>query len=173
MLSDEEIIVKEHIIHPIPPYYDKESSILILGSFPSVKSREQQFFYGHPQNRFWKVIARVFDDALPDTIDEKKTFLKRHHIALWDVIGACDIKGSSDSSIENVTPNDLSGILDTARIDGIFVNGKTAEKYYIKYTERETGIKAVCLPSTSPANAAWNIEKLVETWRKEIRKADI
>ena len=173
MLSDEEIIVKEHIIHPIPPYYDKESSILILGSFPSVKSREQQFFYGHPQNRFWKVIARVFDDALPDTIDEKKTFLKRHHIALWDVIGACDIKGSSDSSIENVTPNDLSGILDTARIDGIFVNGKTAEKYYIKYTERETGIKAVCLPSTSPANAAWNIEKLVETWRKEIRKPDI
>ena len=132
-------------------------------------SREQQFFYGHPQNRFWKVIARVFDDALPDTIDEKKTFLKRHHIALWDVIGACDIKGSSDSSIENVTPNDLSGILDTARIDGIFVNGKTAEKYYIKYTERETGIKAVCLPSTSPANAAWNIEKLVDTWRKEIR----
>ena len=165
--------MKEHIIHPIPPYYDKESSILILGSFPSVKSREQQFFYGHPQNRFWKVIARVFDDALPDTIDEKKTFLKRHHIALWDVIGACDIKGSSDSSIENVTPNDLSGILDTARIDGIFVNGKTAEKYYIKYTERETGIKAVCLPSTSPANAAWNIEKLVETWRKEIRKPDI
>ena len=169
MLSDEEIIVKEHIIHPIPPYYDKESSILILGSFPSVKSREQQFFYGHPQNRFWKVIAHVFDDALPDTIDEKKTFLKRHHIALWDVIGACDIKGSSDSSIENATPNDLSGILDTARIDGIFVNGKTAEKYYIKYTERETGIKAVCLPSTSPANAAWNIEKLVDTWRKEIR----
>ena len=160
--------MKEHIIHPIPPFYDKESEILILGSFPSVKSREQQFFYGHKQNRFWKVIAHVFDDEVPDTIDEKKAFLKRHHIALWDVIGACDIKGSSDSSIENVTPNDLSVILSTARIDGIFVNGKTAEKYYKKYIERETGIKAVCLPSTSPANAAWKIEKLVDAWRKEI-----
>ena len=161
--------MKEHIIHPIPPFYDKESEILILGSFPSVKSREQQFFYGHPQNRFWKVIAHVFDDEIPDTIDEKKAFLKRHHIALWDVIGACDIKGSSDSSIENVTPNDLSVILSTARIDGIFVNGKTAEKYYKKYIERETGIKDVCLPSTSPANAAWKIEKLADAWRKEIR----
>ena len=161
--------MKEHIIHPIPPFYDKESEILILGSFPSVKSREQQFFYGHKQNRFWKVIAHVFDDEVPDTIDEKKAFLKRHHIALWDVIGACDIKGSSDSSIENVTPNDLSVILSTARIDGIFVNGKTAEKYYKKYIERETGITAVCLPSTSPANAAWKIEKLVDAWRKEIR----
>lgn len=162
-------MMKEHIIHPIPPFYDKESEILILGSFPSVKSREQQFFYGHKQNRFWKVIAHVFDDEVPDTIDEKKAFLKRHHIALWDVIGACDIKGSSDSSIENVTPNDLSVILSTARIDGIFVNGKTAEKYYKKYIERETGIKAVCLPSTSPANAAWKIEKLADAWRKEIR----
>lgn len=161
--------MKEHIIHPIPPFYDKESRILILGSFPSVKSREQKFFYGHKQNRFWKVIANVFEDEVPGTVDEKKAFLKRHHIALWDVIGACDIKGSSDSSIENVTPNDLSVILSTACIDGIFVNGKTAEKYYKKYSERETDIKAVCLPSTSPANAAWNIEKLVDTWRKEIR----
>lgn len=160
--------MKEHIIHPIPPFYDKDSRILILGSFPSVKSREQKFFYGHPQNRFWKVIAGVFEDEVPETIEDKKAFLKKHHIALWDVIGACDIKGSSDSSIENVTPNDLTIILRTAHIGGIFVNGKTAEKYYRKYTEEKTGIKAVCLPSTSPANAVFGLDRLVTVWSKEI-----
>ena len=160
--------MKEHIIHPIPPFYDKESKILILGSFPSVKSREQKFFYGHPQNRFWKVLAQVFTDEVPNTVPDKKAFLKKHHIALWDVIGACDIEGSSDSSITNVVVNDLSKILDTAEIRGIFVNGKTAEKYYKKYTEKKTGKRAVCLPSTSPANAAWKIEKLAEKWSEEI-----
>jgi hypoxanthine-DNA glycosylase len=160
--------MKEHIIHPIPPFYDKDSTILILGSFPSVKSREQMFFYGHPQNRYWKVIASVFEDDVPLTIPAKKAFLKKHHIAMWDVIGSCDITGSSDSSIENVTANDLSVILGSSKITKIFVNGKTAEKYYKKYTERSTGIKAVCLPSTSPANAAWNIEKLTGAWRAAI-----
>ena len=160
--------MKTHIIHPIPPFYDTESQILILGSFPSVKSREQMFFYGHPQNRFWKVIAAVYGDETPKDIPEKKKFLSKHHIALWDVIGSCDIEGSSDSSIENVVANDLSMILGKAKIRGIFVNGKTAEKYYKKYTEQRTGIKAVCLPSTSPANAAWSVEKLVSTWSNEI-----
>ena len=135
--------MKEHIIHPIPPFYDKESKILILGSFPSVKSREQKFFYGHPQNRFWKVLAQVFADEVPNTVPEKKAFLKKHHIALWDVIGACDIEGSSDSSITNVIVNDLSKILETGEIRAIFVNGKTAEKYYKKYTEKKTGRRAV------------------------------
>lgn len=161
----------EHIIHPIQPYYDEGSRILILGSFPSVRSREQMFFYGHPQNRFWKVIARVFGDEEPNTVPDKKAFLSKHHIALWDVIGACDIAGSSDASIKNVIANDLSEILNTAYISSIFVNGKTAEKYYIKYTEKETNIKAVCLPSTSPANAAWNMEKLVKAWVTAIRKS--
>ena len=160
--------MKEHIIHPIPPFYDKDSDILILGSFPSVKSREQMFFYGHPQNRYWKVIAAVFGDNVPLTIPEKKAFLKKHHIAMWDVIGSCDITGSSDSSIENVTENDLSVILCGSKVKRIFVNGKTAEKYYRKYTEQKTGIKAVCLPSTSPANAAWNMERLTEVWSKAI-----
>ena len=164
--------MKEHIVHPFPPCFDKHSKILILGSFPSVKSREQNFFYGHPQNRFWKVIALVFDDVVPNTIPEKKKFLKRHHIALWDVIGSCDIEGSSDSSIENVEANDLSQILDNADILGVFVNGKTAEKYYKKYTEGKTGIKAVCLPSTSPANAAWSIDRLSDIWRKEIKNVE-
>ena len=160
--------MKEHIIHPIPPFYDNDSTILILGSFPSVKSREQMFFYGHPQNRFWKVIARVFDSDIPETLSEKKSFLKRHHIAIWDVIGSCDIEGSSDSSIENAVANDISVILDQAGIRGVFVNGKTAEKYYRKYIEPKTGITATCLPSTSPANAVWSLDRLVKTWSESI-----
>jgi len=161
--------MKQHITHPIPPFYDENSEILILGSFPSVKSREQGFFYGHPQNRFWKVLARVFEDGTPGTVADKKAFLTRHHIALWDVIEACDIKGSSDVSIENVTLTDLSRILKSARISCIIVNGKTAERYYRQYTEKAVGRKAVCLPSTSPANAAWSLEKLTEAWREAIR----
>ena len=152
------------IIHPIPPLYDENSRILILGSFPSVKSREACFFYGHPQNRFWKVTSAVFGEDAPQTIDEKKAFLLRNHIALWDVIGSCDIVGSSDSSIKNVTPNDLSIILKNADIGQIYVNGKTAYKYYVKYTEEKTGRSAICLPSTSPANAAWSLDKLVSEW---------
>ncbi len=152
------------IIHPIPPLYDSNSEILILGSFPSVKSREAGFFYGHPQNRFWKVTAAVFEENVPVTIEEKRVFLLHSHIALWDVIGSCDITGSSDSSIRNVTPNDLKIILDNAAIRAIYVNGKTAYKYYQKYSEKETGRPAVCLPSTSPANAAWSIERLIHAW---------
>jgi hypoxanthine-DNA glycosylase len=152
------------LTHPIPPLYDENSRILILGSFPSVKSREACFFYGHPQNRFWKVTSSVFGEEVPQTIDEKKTFLLRNRIALWDVIGSCDIVGSSDSSIRNVTPNDLSIILNSADIEQIYVNGKTAYKYYTKYTEKMTGRSAICLPSTSPANAAWTIERLVSEW---------
>lgn len=160
--------MKAHIVHPFPPFYDKDSKILILGSFPSVKSREQMFFYGHPQNRFWKVAASVFDSDIPETIPQKRAFLKKHHIAMWDVIGSCDIEGSSDSSIENVIANDISIILDHAKIRGVFVNGKTAEKYYKRYIEPKTGIKAVCLPSTSPANAAWSVDKLVKSWGEAI-----
>ncbi len=163
--------MKEHILHPIPPFYDTDSKILILGSFPSVKSRDQMFFYGHSQNRFWKVIALVFSDKEPGTIPEKKAFLRQHHVALWDVIASCDIEGSSDSSIENVIVNDISKILKEADIHSIFVNGKTAEKYYKKYIESKTGIKAVCLPSTSPANAAWSVDRLVLEWGKSIGSA--
>ena len=156
--------------HPIPPLYNKESEILILGSFPSVKSREAAFFYGHPQNRFWKVTSAVFEEETPVTISEKKDFLYRNHIALWDVIGSCDIEGSADSSIKNVKPNDLTIILDNTNIRKIFVNGRTAEKYYIKYIEPVINIKAICLPSTSPANAAWSIDKLIEEWNVIRRK---
>lgn len=153
------------IKHPFPPLYDKDSKILVLGSFPSVKSREQLFFYGHPQNRFWKVTAAVFGDGVPKSIEDKKAFLHKNHIALWDVIASCDIKGSADSTIKNVVPNDLDAIIGNSKIKRIFVNGKTAEKYYNKYTKDKLGRAAVCLPSTSPANAAWSIERLVGAWR--------
>ncbi len=152
------------IIHPIEPVFDNESRVLILGSFPSVKSREALFFYGHPQNRFWKVIASLYNEKIPVTVEEKKTLLLKNHIAVWDVIARCDIEGSSDSSIKNVEVNDLSVILDHAPIQAVFVNGKTAEKYYKKYIERKIDRKAICLPSTSPANAAWNLERLLEEW---------
>lgn len=153
------------INHPFPPLYDKNSKILILGSFPSVKSREQKFFYGHPQNRFWKVTSSVFHCPLPETIDEKRAFLLSNNIALWDVIASCDIEGSSDSSIRNVLPNDLSPILETAPIQKIFLNGKAAQKYYNRYTLPVTGIEAFVLPSTSPANAAWTLDKLIDAWK--------
>ena len=152
------------IVHPIAPVFDETSGILILGSFPSVKSREAKFFYGHPQNRFWKVTAAVFGEETPQTIPEKKAFLLRNHIAVWDVIHSCDIEGSSDSSIRNVIPNDLSLILNKADIKTIYVNGKTAFRYYRKYTEKMTGRTAICLPSTSPANASWTLEKLIGEW---------
>ena len=154
------------IEHPIKPVFDKDSKILILGSFPSVKSREANFFYGHPQNRFWKVLARIFETEVPTTVEEKRAFLLEHHIAVWDVIHSCDIEGSSDSSIKNVTANDLSNILDQAEIQQIFVNGKKAEQYYKKYMEKKINRKAICLPSTSPANAVWNLERLVEVWKQ-------
>ena len=151
--------------HPIPPLYDENSKVLILGSFPSVKSREQLFFYGHPQNRFWKVISTVMCTCTPVTIEEKSSFLHTNHIALWDVIAFCDVTGSSDSSIKNVVANDITEILKNANIKRIFVNGKTAEKYYNKYIKDKIGKTAVCLPSTSPANAGWSLEKLVEAWK--------
>ncbi|MBR6514929.1 MAG: DNA-deoxyinosine glycosylase [Clostridia bacterium] len=153
------------INHPIPPVYNNESKILILGSFPSVTSREADFFYGHKQNRFWRVLAAVFDTEIPENTEEKKIFLIKHGIALWDVIGACDITGSSDSSIKNVIPNDISIILDNADIQSIYVNGKTALKYYNKYIRDEINRDAICLPSTSPANAAWSLERLVDEWK--------
>ena len=153
------------LVHPIAPVFDKDSKVLIMGSFPSVKSREEGFFYGHPQNRFWKVTSKVFGEELPVTIDEKKAFLIRNHIAVWDVIGSCEIEGSSDSSIRNVTVNDLSVILGTADIRAIFLNGKKAEQYYKKYIYPALKRDAVCLPSTSPANAAWSLDKLTDAWK--------
>lgn len=159
------------ILHPFPPLYDSNSRILILGSFPSVKSREENFFYGHPQNRFWKITSEVFKQPLPRTIEEKKDFLHSNGIALWDVIASCDIDKSSDGSIRNVIANDIRPIIDNAPIEKIFVNGKTAQKYYDKYTRPVIGIEAAVLPSTSPANAAWTLDRLTEAWKAAILNA--
>ena len=161
----------QNISHTFEPIYDKESKILILGSFPSVKSRENNFYYGHPQNRFWKVMAHVLDVKVPETIDEKKEMLFRHHVAIWDVIESCTILGSSDTSIKDVVVNDFTEILKNSEVDTIFVNGTKAYELYHKYAEKKTGIKAIKLPSTSPANAAWKLEKLCLAWGEEIKKA--
>lgn len=138
--------------------------MLILGSFPSVKSRESQFYYGHPQNRFWKVIAALTHEPLPETVEDKKRVLLDHGIAVWDVIGSCKIIGSSDSSIKDVKVNDLSGILKTVPDIRIFANGSKSYELYIKYAYPETGREIVKLPSTSPANAAWSLERLCVEW---------
>lgn len=153
------------IIHPIKPIFDDTSEILILGSFPSVKSREQTFFYGHPQNRFWKVLSAVLGRSEPKTVEEKTAFLLSSKIAVWDVIGSCDIVGSADSTIKNATPNDLSVILTRAPIRRIFVNGKTALKYYNALIADRIGLKAVYLPSTSPANARLSLPSLISAWK--------
>lgn len=150
--------------HEFPPVYDEASEILILGSFPSVKSREMQFFYGHPQNRFWKLIAELHGEKKPETIEEKKSLLLRYHIALWDVIASCDIAGSSDSSIRNVVPNDISYIIERSRIQKIYANGGKAKQLYDRYLAEKVGMEAVLLPSTSPANAAYSLERLKECW---------
>lgn len=163
----------EHVIHTFPPVFDERSEILVLGSFPSVKSREQQFYYGHPQNRFWKVISAVFESDVPVTIEEKKQFLLEHRIAVWDVIESCDIIGSSDSSIKNVVGNDMSVILDRSRVRRIFANGEKAYRLFLKYCNVKEGLKIRKLPSTSPANAAWNLQRLTETWKKEIKEQEL
>lgn len=156
--------------HNIPPLYSENSRILILGSFPSVKSREGQFFYHHPQNRYWKVMAAVLGCSVPETIDDKKHMLLSNRIAMWDVIASCEIVGSSDSSIKNVHPNDIGMLLKKTEITKIYTNGGTAHKYYKKYIMERIGREAVLLPSTSPANAAWSLERLIEEWKEQIQK---
>ncbi|MHB1314636.1 MAG: DNA-deoxyinosine glycosylase [Christensenellales bacterium] len=152
-------------MHGIPPVYNEYSHILILGSSPSVKSREGGFFYHHPQNRFWKVIAALFDYPVPVTIEDKKRMLLENNIALWDVIASCDMEGSSDVSIHNVIPNDLELIISHANICQIFANGTKAYALYEKYCYPKLGVKAVGLPSTSPANASFALEKLLQEWK--------
>ena len=151
--------------HTFEPIFDKNSEILVLGSFPSVKSRENNFYYAHPQNRFWKVVASVYSCPVPKTVEEKKNMLLSNKIAVWDVIKSCEIAGSADSTIKSVIPNDLSEILSVADIKKIYANGKTAQSLYNKYIKKNTAIDIIALPSTSPANAAYSIEKLIKEWK--------
>lgn len=156
--------MNDRVVHPFMPIYNEESKILILGSFPSVKSREGEFYYHHPQNRFWKVISSVYQEDLPISIEEKKELLLDKFIAVWDVIKSCEIIGSSDSSIRNVIPNDLTMILEGANIKCIIANGGTAHRLYMKYIFPVTEREILKLPSTSPANAAFSLEKLTREW---------
>ena len=147
----------QHISHGFEPVFDERSRILVLGSFPSVLSRENAFYYGNPQNRFWQVLAALTGAPVPQTIPEKQTLLLGHGIALWDTIASCEITGSSDSSIKNAVPTDINTVLSAANIKGIFCNGATSHKLYMKYCYPNTKVEAVKLPSTSPANAAFSL----------------
>lgn len=158
----------QSLTHTFEPVYDEHSRVLVLGTFPSVKSRENNFYYGHPQNRFWKVIAAVTESEVPETMEEKKELLLSNQIAVWDVIKSCDIIGSSDSSIKNVVANDIAGLLKITNIKTIVANGATAERLYNMYAFPQTGIEIVKMPSTSPANAAWSLERLCGEWGKVI-----
>ena len=150
--------------HPLPPIFDTHSTILILGSFPSVASRKAVFYYHHSQNRFWKVIAALTQESVPVTIEAKKALLTKHHIALWDVIEECSIKGSSDASIQDVKASNISILLEQCPIERIFANGHTAAKLYTKHCEKLTCKPIITLPSTSPANAAFSLKALIEAW---------
>ena len=154
----------ERIEHPFPPVVDEHCTTLILGSFPSVKSREDGFFYGHPQNRFWKVLAAVFGEAVPTDVPAKKTMLLRHHIALWDVIASCEIEGSSDASVKHAVPVDIARVMNVASIGRVICNGALAGRLYQRHLREAVGIDAETLPSTTQANAAWSLDKLVHAW---------
>lgn len=154
------------VTHKLEPIYDENSKVLILGTIPSIKSREIGFYYSHPQNRFWKVLAIIFNEKIPNTIEEKKDFLLRNNIALWDTIKSCNITSSSDSSITNIKVNDISKLLKKTKINKIFTTGKKAYEIYIKEIQKKTNIEAVYLPSTSPANATFTLEKLIKEYNK-------
>lgn len=155
----------ERVTHNFPPLFAPDSRVLILGSIPSPKSRAQAFFYGHPQNRFWPVLAAVFDEPAPQTIAEKRALALRHHIAMWDTLASCEIRGASDTSIRNPEPNDLRWLIGQTAVRAVFCTGATSFKYYQKLCRPSTGIEAVCLPSTSPANASWTKARLIEAYR--------
>ncbi len=153
------------VAHPFAPVWDGACRALVLGTFPSVKSRENRFYYGHPQNRFWRVLAALFDVPVPATNEEKRLLLLQNHVALWDVLATCDITGSADGSIRNPTPNDIAAMLKAAPIAQVFANGQTAAALYRKWVENSTGTPITALPSTSPANAAWSVARLTQGWQ--------
>lgn len=163
-----EAAAAEAVVHPFDPVVSRESHTLILGSFPSVKSREQGFYYGHPQNRFWRVLAELFQEPLPLTIPAKRALVLRHGLALWDVIASCEIAGSSDASVKNAVPVDIRRVTEEANIRRVICNGTLSGRLYAKYLQAATGLEAIILPSTSPANAAWTLPRLVDAWGRAL-----
>lgn len=154
----------ERHIHPFAPVYDGRSRALVLGTFPSVASREAGFYYGHPRNRFWRVMAALYGEDLPRTVGEKRDMLLSHGVALWDVLAGCELRLSSDASIRRAEPNDIAGLMRRADISAVYCNGRKAGELYARYAQPACGVPATVLPSTSPANAAWSLERLVEAW---------
>ncbi len=162
------------LFHELPPVWAADSQILILGSFPSVKSRSEGFFYAHPQNRFWKVLAAVFHEQVPLSIEDKKTMLLRNKVAVWDVVGSCEITGSDDNSIRNVKANDIRSLLANSSVQSVFTNGNKAKQLYDKLIyKQQTELPAILLPSTSPANATYSLERLVSVWSEKLGSANI
>lgn len=151
--------------HPFPPVADAECHTLVLGSYPSVRSRAEGFYYGHPQNRFWRVLAGLWQEPVPTDIPAKRALLLAHGVALWDVIASCDIVGSGDATVRNARPVDIRRVTDACDIRRVYANGKLAYRLYGEHLQPVTGIEAVALPSTSPANAAYSLERLLEAWR--------
>ena len=155
----------EHIVHGFDPVWDARARVLVLGTLPSVKSREQNFYYGHPRNRFWKLLALLFEQPEPRSVAEKKALLLENGVALWDVVRECDIRRSADGSIRSAVPNDIRPILEGADVRAIYANGAKAKELYDRLILPATGREAIRLPSTSPANAACSLETLAEAWR--------
>lgn len=158
--------------HPFPPVYDARSRVLVLGTFPSVKSRETGFYYGHPQNRFWRVAAGVFGEPPPDTIEAKRAFLLAHGVALWDVLASCEITGSADASIKHAEANDIGSFLRETGVARVLANGSAAYSLYMKHVYPKTGVMPLALPSTSPANASYSLERLIGAWRAALLAED-
>lgn len=158
----------QQVEHPFPPVMDERSRVLILGSFPSARSREEGFFYGHPRNRFWPMLASIFGEAVPADIPARQALILHHHLALWDVIATCRIEGSADSSIRDAVPVDIRRVLDAAPIAAIICNGALAGRLYRQHLQPVTGLEAIVLPSTSPANAAWSLPRLIAQWQPHL-----
>lgn len=158
----------ELLIHPIPPVYSRASHTLILGSFPSPESRRRAFFYGNLQNRFWRVLAAVYSRPVPDSVAEKRALVLSCGLALWDVVASCEIAGASDSTIKRVLPNDIDALISNTSVKRVFCNGQKAGALYARFVLPKTGLPAVQLPSTSPANASWSLERLIEAWREAL-----
>ena len=157
------------VTHEFGPFYNCNSRVLILGSIPSPKSREQGFYYGHPRNRFWTVMADILEEEFPETVDDRKALLAQHKIALWDVLASCEIKGADDSSIRNPKANNLKMIIDASEVRAVFATGKKAEALYNRYCRSSCGIDIICLPSTSPANCGCSYERLRDEYSRILK----
>lgn len=164
---------RERIVHPLAPVFDGQSRALVLGTMPSPASRAAGFYYCHPQNRFWRVLAALWKSPMPETNKERATFALRHRIALWDVLATCEIAGASDASISNPQPNDLARVIDAVPIAAVFTTGSKASALYRKLCAPSfPGLPHVALPSTSSANARMRLDDLVAAYEPLKRIAD-